>query len=62
MKKLFLTLLTAVSFTSFGQYTHREGSFQKTFTQIRNHQIIDDEWTYTGGDFVEWTFHFNVDF
>ena len=64
MKNLLFTLLATISFTAFGQYTHREGSFQKTFTQVRNHQIIGDdpEWSYTGGDFVEWTFHFNVDF
>ena len=62
MKKLLLTLLTIVSTTAFSQYTHNDGSFQKTYTQIRNHQNIDGEWTYTGGDFVEWTFHLNVDF
>ena len=62
MKKLLLTLLTITSTTAFSQYTHNDGSFQKTYTQIRNHQNIDGEWTYTGGDFVEWTFHLNVDF
>ena len=64
MKKFLFILLAAASFPTFGQYTHDEGSFQKTFTQVRNHQIIGDdtEWSYTGGNFAEWTFHFNVDF
>ena len=65
MKNLLFTLLATTSFTAFSQYTHDEGSFQKTFTQVRNHQIIGDdpEWSYTGGRFCRHgPFHFNVDF
>jgi hypothetical protein len=60
MKKLFLTLLTAVSFTSFGQYIPTEGSFSTTYTQLRSFEKQDSLWNYSGGDFKEWTFIFNV--
>ena len=64
MKKLLFTLLTVISSTAFSQYITNDGSFQKTYTQVRNYQKFDGNtnWTYTGGDFVTWTFHFNVDF
>ena len=62
MRKLFLTLFTALSFTSFGQYVTDEGSFTKTYTQLRSFNKQDSLWVYTGGDFKEWTFVFNVDF
>lgn len=61
MKKLFLTLLTAVSFTSFGQYVLTEGSFSKTFTQLRSFEKQDSTWVYSDGGLKEWTFIFNVD-
>ena len=64
MKNLMVMLLTAISFTAFGQYTHNDDSFQKTYTQIRTYEIPEGEteWFYANGDFVEWTFHFNIDF
>ena len=48
MKNLMVTLLTAISFTAFGQYTHVEGSFQKTYSQIRTYEIPEGEteWFY----------------
>lgn len=61
MKKLFLTLLTAVSFTSFGQYVPTEGSFSKTYTQLRSYEKIDSLWVYSDGGLKDWTFIFNVD-
>ena len=61
MKKLFLTLFTAVSLTSFGQYTLTEGSFSTTYTQLRSYEKVDSLWAYTGGTFKDWTFIFNVD-
>lgn len=60
MKNLLLTLLTVVSFTSFGQYIPTEGSFSKTYTQLRSFEKQDSLWNYSGGDFKEWTFIFNV--
>jgi len=62
MKKLFLTLLTAVSFTSFGQYIPTEGTFSKTYSQIRTWERLDSTWVYTDGTLKDWTFHYNVDF
>jgi len=62
MKKLFLILLTIVSFTSFGQYTPTEDTFSKTYTQIRMWEKSDSIWVYSDGSFIEWTFHFNVNF
>ena len=64
MKNLMVMLLTAISFTAFGQYTHNDDSFQKTYTQLRTYEIPEGEteWFYANGDFVEWTFHFNIDF
>jgi len=61
MKKLFLTLLTAVSFTSFGQYTLTEGSFSTTYTQLRSYEKVDSTWVYSDGALKDWTFIFNVD-
>ena len=62
MKKLFLTLLTAVSFTSFGQYVTNEDSFSTTYTQLRVYENIDSLWIYSDGAMKEWTFIFNANF
>jgi hypothetical protein len=68
MKNFLLIIFSFLSFSVLGQYTYKEGSFSKTFTQVRNYQMISSdlaenaEWTYTGGNVLEWTFHFNVDF
>ena len=52
MKKLFLILLTIVSFTSFGQYTPTEDTFSKTYTQIRMWEKSDSIWVYSDGSCV----------
>jgi len=64
MKYVFTIVALAAAFACNAQYKYDDGSFGKTYTQLRNYQLIgdDSDWSYTGGDFVEWTFHFNVDF
>lgn len=62
MKKLILMLLTSFSLMAYGQYNTTDGSFTKTYTQLRSFNKVDSTWVYTGGDFKEWKFIFNVDF
>ena len=62
MKKFILTLLTAISLNAFGQYTPQEGTFSKTYTQLRIWEKPDSTWVYSDGTFVDWTFIFNVEF
>ena len=62
MKKLLFTLLTLVSFTTFGQYMEGENSFSKTYQTVRGWKAVEGEWMYDDRALKDWQFIFNVDF
>jgi len=61
-KVITLTLGLLFSVMSYGQYIPTEGTFSKTYTQIRTWERPDSTWVYADGTLKEWTFHYNVDF